>query len=186
MATLYAVEDLIDALRELGGILHPVRVAATLRDLRLDERSLAPYLSWATARYTRNLIVRDPAFELIGLCWDRDAISAIHDHADSDCAFVLAQGAVRCDNFRVAWPGEPSAGRCVIEPAGARVLRQGQLDMTSGHLSVHRVAAHEGRAVTLHVYAKPIDACRHFDEDGSSTLAPSRYDTVPPRPGLAL
>jgi cysteine dioxygenase len=186
MATLYAVEDLVDALRELGGNLQPVRVASTLRDLRLDERSLAPYLSWAPARYTRNLIVRDPAFELIGLCWDAGVFSPIHDHADSDCAFVLAQGAVRCDNYRVAWSGEPSAGRCVIEPTGSRILRQGQLDMTSGHLSVHRVGACEGRAVTLHVYAKPIDACLNFDEDGSSRLTPSRYDTVPPRADLAL
>ena len=186
MTTLHGIDDLVVALRGLGGILQPVRVAAALREVRIDERTLAPYLTWAPGRYTRNLVARDEAFELIAICWDRDAASAIHDHADSDCAFVLAQGAVRCDNYRIAWPGEPSAGRCVIEPTGSRILRQGQLDMTSGHLSVHRVGACEGRAVTLHVYAKPIDACLNFDEDGSSRLTPSRYDTVPPRADLAL
>lgn len=186
MATLYAVDDLVAALTGLGGIPQPVKVAATLRDVRIDQRSLAPYLTWSRQRYTRNLIARDAAFELIAICWDTDVVSAIHDHADSDCAFVLAQGAVRCENYRIAWPEERSAGRCVIEPTGSRILRQGQLDMTSGHLSVHRVGACEGRAVTLHVYAKPIDACLNFDEDGSTRLAPSRYDSVPPRADLAL
>ena len=50
--------------------------------------------------------------------------------------------------------------------------------MRSGHLSVHRVGACAGRAVTLHVYAKPIDACTVFDEDGTTRIMPSHYDTA--------
>jgi hypothetical protein len=62
---------------------------------------------------------------------------------------------------------------------GARTLRQGQIDMRSGHLSVHRVGSSDGRAVTLHVYAKPIDACMTYGEDGTYAISRSRYDTVP-------
>lgn len=167
------------ALRELGDVLQPVRVAATLRGVQVDERTLAPYLTWSPGRYTRNLVVRDDAFELIAICWDKDARSAIHDHAESDCAFVLHSGAITCENYRVAYPDGFDNGPRDLRPTTTRTLRAGEIDMRSGHLSVHRVGASDGRAVTLHVYAKPIDACRVFDEDGSSYVTPSRYDTVP-------
>ncbi len=181
MATLYGIDDLVVALRELGEVLQPVRVAAALRGTRIDERTLTPYLSWAPGRYTRNLVVRDDAFELIAICWDKDARSAIHDHADSDCAFVLQSGAITCENFRIAWRDGTPAGKCELSQTSTRTLHRGDIDMRSGHLSVHRVGASDGRAVTLHVYAKPIDACLQFDEDGTSRVAYSRYDSAPQR-----
>lgn len=63
--------------------------------------------------------------------------------------------------------------------APARALAEGEIDMRSGHLSIHRVGAYDGRAVTLHVYAKPIDACRAFEEDGSFRIVASHYDSLP-------
>jgi cysteine dioxygenase len=179
MTTLHGIDDLVVALRELGDVLQPVRVAAALRGVRIDARTLEPFLTWTTGRYTRNLVARDAAFELIAICWDADARSAIHDHADSDCAFVLQSGAITCENYRVAWPDGSQSGTCELRRTTTRTLREGEIDMRSGHLSVHRVGACDGRAVTLHVYAKPIDACTVFDEDGSSRIMPSRYDTVP-------
>ncbi|MDB5039448.1 MAG: hypothetical protein JWN27_174 [Candidatus Eremiobacteraeota bacterium] len=179
MTTLHGINDLVVALRELGSILQPVKVAGTLRDVRIDERTLAPYLTWAPGRYTRNLIARDPSFELIAICWESDARSAIHDHADSDCAFVLQSGAITCENFRIAWREARESGPAEVRFTGARTLREGQIDMRSGHLSVHRVGSSGGRAVTLHVYAKPIDTCMTYGEDGTYAISRSRYDTVP-------
>jgi cysteine dioxygenase type I len=177
--TLHGIDDLAAALRELGEVLQPVRVAATLRGVRIDERTLAPYLTWASGRYTRNLVHRDAAFELIAICWEKDARSAIHDHADSDCAFVLQTGSITCENFRVAYPDGFENAPCDLRRTSTRTLLEGEIDMRSGHLSVHRVGACDGRAVTLHVYAKPIDSCRQFDEDGTSRVAYSRYDSKP-------
>ncbi len=179
MTTLHGIGELVAALRELGEVLQPVRVAATLRGVRIDERTLTPYLTWSPGRYTRNLVHRDGAFELVAICWDRDARSLIHDHADSDCAFVLQSGAITCENYRIAWPDGSESGHCELRCTSTRILREGEIDMRSGHLSVHRVGSCDGRAVTLHVYAKPIDSCRVFDEDGTSRLAQSHYDSVP-------
>jgi cysteine dioxygenase len=177
--TLHGIEDLAVALRELGEVLQPVRVAATLRGVRIDERTLTPYLTWVPGGYTRNLVHRDASFELIAICWDEDARSAIHDHADSDCAFVLQTGSITCENYRVSYPGGADTAPCDLRRTSTRTLREGEIDMRSGHLSVHRVGACDGRAVTLHVYAKPIDCCRQFDEDGTSRVAYSHYDTKP-------
>lgn len=179
MTTLHAIDDLVVALRELGDVLQPVRVAATLRGVRIDPRTLEPYHSWSAQRYTRNLVARDAAFELIAICWDAGARSAIHNHADSDCAFVLQHGSITCENYRVSWPDGSAKGRCDLRRASTRTLGEGEIDMRSGHLSVHRVGSPDGRAITLHVYAKPIDSCLQFDEDGTSRVAYSRYDTVP-------
>lgn len=177
--TLYAVDELVAALRALGGVPQPVKVAAALREMPLDLRSLEPYRSWAPQRYTRNLIARTDAFEVIALCWAPGARSQIHDHADSDCAFVVLEGAIACENFRLALaPGGPGARR-ELHRAGTRILGPGDLDVRSGHLSVHRVAASGGAATTLHVYAKPIDACLTYDEDGGVRESRSRYDTIP-------
>jgi cysteine dioxygenase len=179
MTTLHGIDDLVLALRELGDVLQPVRVAATLRGVRVDERTLEPYLTWSSGRYTRNLVARDDAFELIAICWEKDARSAIHDHADSDCAFVLQRGAITCENFRLALPDAPENRAAELRRTSARTLREGDIDMRSGHLSVHRVGSCDGRALTLHVYAKPIDSCLNFDEDGTSRVVHARYDTVP-------
>jgi len=183
MTTLHGIDDLVVALRDLGSILQPVRVAAALREVRIDERTLAPYLTWAPGRYTRNLVARDQAFELIAICWERDARSAIHDHADSDCAFVLQSGAITCENFRVAWRDGRESGTAEVRQTGTRTLREGQIDMRSGHLSVHRVGSSDGRAITLHVYAKPIDQCMTFGEDGRCAVSRSHYDTIPTAAG---
>ncbi|GAC1577301.1 MAG: hypothetical protein NVS3B7_10570 [Candidatus Elarobacter sp.] len=179
MTTLHGISDLVVALRELGAVLQPVRVAATLRGVRIDERTLDPYLTWAPSRYTRNLVHRDHAFELIAICWEKDARSAIHDHADSDCAFVLQTGEITTENYRVAWSDGYENGSCELLRTSTRTLRTGEIDMRSGHLSVHRVAASDGRAVTLHVYAKPIDRCLAYEEDGTYRVSRSLYDTVP-------
>jgi cysteine dioxygenase len=179
MTTLHGIDDLVVALRELGDVLQPVRVAATLRGVRIDLRTLEPYFTWSPGRYTRNLVARDDAFELIAICWEKDARSTIHDHADSDCAFVLQHGAITCENYRVTYPDGFEKGPRDLRRTTTRTLREGEIDMRSGHLSVHRVGACDGRAVTLHVYAKPIDACTVFDEDGSAHVVRSRYDSVP-------
>jgi hypothetical protein len=176
--TTHGIADLVDALRDLGNELEPNRVAATLRTVRVDGRSLAPFLSFAPGRYTRNLVARTPAFELIAICWDRDARSAIHDHAESDCAFVLQQGEMACEDWRITSGGERE-GPCELSRIGAGSLRVGDIDQRTGHLSLHRVGADGGPAISLHVYSRPIESFFLFEEAGRCRRVTARYDTVP-------
>jgi cysteine dioxygenase len=176
--TLYGIDDLVVAIRALGDAPRPPDIIAALRHVPVDERALAPFFTWTPRRYTRNLIARSAAFELIALCWDAGATSAIHDHADSACAFVVHAGAIACENFRVERPAR-RGDRCALRSAGTRTIRRGELDVRSGP-SVHRVGAEGGHAVTLHVYAKPIDACLNFGEDGSVREVAACYDSVRP------
>jgi hypothetical protein len=178
--TTHSMADLVAALRELGSELEPSRVAATLRAVRVDERSLQPYLSFVPGRYTRNLVARTPAFELIAICWDRDACSAIHDHADSDCAFVLQQGAIACEDWRITRGGERE-GPCELARVGSAALRAGDIDQRSGPQSLHRVGAAGGPAISLHVYSRPIESFFLYEEAGRCRRVTARYDTEPAR-----
>lgn len=180
MMTTHGIADLVDALRGLGSELDPSRVAATLREVRVDDRSLAPFLGFVPGRYTRNLVARTADFELIAICWDRDACSAIHDHAESDCAFVLQQGAMACENWRVTSGGERE-GPCELARVGSNGLRAGDIDQRSGPLSLHRVGADGGRAISLHVYSRPIESFFLYEEAGRCRRVTARYDTEPAR-----
>ena len=49
MTTLHGIDDLVVALRELGDVLQPVRVAGALRGVRIDARTLEPFMTWRPA-----------------------------------------------------------------------------------------------------------------------------------------
>jgi cysteine dioxygenase len=176
--TTHGIDELVDALRGLGEVPDPDRVVTTLRTVRVDDRSLAPYLTFVPGRYTRNLIARTPAFELIAICWDHGACSAIHDHAESDCAFVLQRGAMSCEDWRIT-RGGAAEGPCELARVGSRPLRDGDVDLRGGHDSLHRVGSEGGPAISLHVYARPIDSFFIFEEAGRCRRITSRYDTIP-------
>ena len=175
MHTRYGVDDIVGALTALGDGLGPQSVAATLRELPLERGALAPYLHPAAGRYTRNLIARTAGFELIAICWDRGAVSAIHDHAEQDCAFIVVDGALACEDW-LCTSGGTAPGPCTIRRTGSSVLRTGAVDVRSGLLSLHRVASDGGPAVSLHVYHAPIDRCLHFSEAGWCETSEARYD----------
>jgi cysteine dioxygenase len=177
-SSLYAVDELAAALRGFGTDVAPAKVAAALREVRVDARTLAPFASWAPGRYTRNLVTRTDAFELVALCWDAGARSAIHDHAGSDCTFVVVDGTLTCENYRLVHAGD-AASRPLLTTAGEEPLAPGDLDFRSGEQAIHRVGVTAGRAMTLHVYAKPLDVCLAYDEGGNARAVRSVYDTVP-------
>ncbi|HTJ27451.1 MAG TPA: cysteine dioxygenase family protein [Candidatus Limnocylindria bacterium] len=172
----HAIDDLVGALDDLGGRLDLVRVAEILHGTRIHDDALRPYLSWCAGRYTRNLLARRPHYELMALAWDDGARSGIHDHADANCTFLVQHGAIVCEDWRVT-SGGTLPGTCTLARDGTQTLRAGALDERSGPLSVHRVGADGGRAVTLHVYAAPIDSFLAFDEAGTCRRVSSRYDS---------
>jgi predicted metal-dependent enzyme (double-stranded beta helix superfamily) len=85
---------------------------------------------------------------------------------------------VHCEDFRVA-SFDADTGRSVLERQATRIMTPGEIDLASGKGSIHRVTAGDARALTLHVYAKPMDACTNFTDDGAAWLAASRYDNRP-------
>ncbi|MGB6801767.1 MAG: cysteine dioxygenase family protein, partial [Candidatus Sulfotelmatobacter sp.] len=72
-----------------------------LQDNPLNPDSLAPYLTWDRQHYTRNLIDKNPLYELIAVCWEIGQISSVHNHRDQNCWMAVPIGRLLVENFHV-------------------------------------------------------------------------------------
>ncbi|MBK7645538.1 MAG: cysteine dioxygenase family protein [Planctomycetes bacterium] len=120
------------------------------------------------ALYTRNLVARNEHFEMLVLCWSAGQESPIHDHAGQHCFMAVLEGRIEELQYEVPAGSDGGALRCT----GARVYERGQVAYIHDRIALHRVRPHGGHpAVSLHLYARPIDVCRVFDEASGAVLS---------------
>ena len=160
----------------------PGRLNPILQNLDLVANTVERYVQWRPGSYTRNLVYTNPEFELLVLCWDAGAISSIHDHAGQQCWFVAHSGVFTVENYALLSGGK--------EPGHARVratttdlnVSAGMPDYRAPDVNeIHRVSvpASGTRAISIHVYAKPIAHCLSFDEATQRCVEkPMAYDNV--------
>jgi cysteine dioxygenase len=165
------IAELVEALTALGDQqLHGSQVGELLQNVR---PSLLEGLSWRRQGYTRNLVHREPRFEVLILCWRAGASTPVHDHDGQECWFQPLAGSFDLEDFSPA-----------LQPAGCRE-RVRTLDHQPGAAQIHRVRVSSGEpaAISLHVYAGPIEGCRVYDlESGRWRWMRLRYDAVVARP----
>ena len=174
------VRDFIAGLRALEKEpITTARVSEFMAQMQPPLGALAPYLYWNSERYTRNLIYRDPWFEVIALCWLPSQKTPIHSHNGQLGWLTILQGELVCRNYRFVRPADakkmPSARS--NEPAGRPVEVElqcstkceadGSVAVVDRRQTTHQIEnlekSHHG-SVSLHVYSKPIDSCVLFDE----------------------
>lgn len=155
------LEALLDALRaETGG---PEALVERLVGVRLVPESLGPYLHFRRGCYTRNLVFRDARFELLLNCWDAGCASPVHDHGSSLCGLSIQAGTFELEDYRLLEGGKAPGVARLDAPRRVDDVRPGYLDVRNPETSVHRVRAVKGPAVSLHLYATPIDRCLVYD-----------------------
>jgi cysteine dioxygenase len=182
------------ARRPLAQLLHDLRAVGDLRrhadtvDERLDgfvlarpvSASILPHLRFRHGHYARTLIHRDARFELLVLTWSPGSASPVHDHDGQDCWFVPLAGAFDLDDYALV--DVPRASRAPLRPLRSRRLGAGVLDRRDAYQSVHAVTPASPFAVSLHLYARPLDRCRVFDlARATFTWACLGYDAVAPQ-----
>ncbi|AEI63686.1 cysteine dioxygenase [Corallococcus macrosporus] len=154
----------VELLREkAAGMPSLVGVGDGLAGLVLEPSSLRPYLHFRRRRYTRNLVYRDARLEVLLNCWDAGTCSPIHDHDGQECWFSVQSGAFVMENYPLEagglGPGPARLGPPVIVgPVGP-----GSVDRRCPEAPIHRVTAAGGPAISLHVYAGPVERCLVFD-----------------------
>ena len=163
---------------------------ASLAGVRVDVEQLTPYLCFQRGRYTRNLVYRDACFELILNCWDAGAVSPVHNHDGQECWFSIQAGTFELENFPLLLGGRVPGLAQLGPPQRLGPVGAGHVDHRTPAEPVHRVRALSGPALSLHVYARPLDSCLVYDvERGRCCLRTLRYDTVFGRkvgPGLPV
>jgi cysteine dioxygenase len=129
-------------------------------------------------QYTRTLLHRCDDFEILVLHWVPNCASAIHDHGGARCWLALASGSMRVENY-IRRDSGGTAGYARIQPDGRELLEAGAIDHRQDDIHLHRCATASDSAISLHVYAHPIDRFNTFDErTDRCTEVVSCYDAV--------
>lgn len=128
--------------------------------------------NWKTHSYTRNCFYKDENFELILICWDKGQKTAIHNHDGEDCWVCLLEGELEEDFYELDDFGQ-------LEYKSSQILKPNEITKSEGYDGFHRLGnSAKSRALSLHVYAKPIEQSLTFD-DGLGKLVEKKlkYDT---------
>lgn len=140
-----------------------------IEELRPELDEVSPYVHFTDERYARNLVIRDPHFEVLVLCWRAGQRSPLHDHGSSICAVRTVQGTLSADNYRKTAAGHVRADYSEDFPPGSVLSIQ-----TSEIHQVSNLQSSEDM-VSLHFYLSPLDVY--------STYSPFRSTPEPYRLG---
>ncbi len=154
MHQIFSVGQLTKALDEIDPLQH----AKIMKRIKIDADGLESCITWTKEGYTRNCLARTKDYEIILLCWDLGAKTPIHGHGGENCWVYQVQGTV--EELRY----EENAG-CLKE-TNRLVLTPGKLTYMNDEMGYHSIEnTSNDRALTLHIYASPIDTCKVFNEE---------------------
>lgn len=158
------------------------RLMPLLQDSILRPRDIEPYLHWKKGGYSRNLVHRDDVFEMLVVCWGVGQESAIHNHSGEEGWVLVQEGALEVTNYRLLTCDKtrngrqptpcPSGCHSVLEEVSREVVRAGEATAEVGdEVHIHKIAnplTHGKRAVSIHIYSRPLDSCVVYDLEGES------------------
>lgn len=173
-----------------------VQLAECLRRVREGQGTTGEIVQWLRAstgaaasipkpatcdphrNYTRTLLFKNDAFEVLALHWNPNCVSTIHDHGGALCWLSLARGAMGVENYlRTDTGGTPGYAAIALE--GREELTPGAIDYRQDDVHLHRCMARDCETVTLHVYAHPIEHFHGFDERANRCFEmTSTYDAI--------
>lgn len=174
-----SIDDFVERLR---GFEHGPITRNDVLDLcdsvQITDSSLSRYVLYDSTFYTRNLIYRDPLFEVMTICWEPNQRTAVHSHNGQLCWMIPQRGTLKVIDYKWLGCDHPEyqnvvgldciAGsehiqldqiREVDAYAGGPVLTADKLQ------TIHRLENTGERAVSIHIYSRPIDSCVAYDID---------------------
>lgn len=150
----------INTVKQLTEILDktaPSQHAKIMKSIQFDAQEIASFATWCKEGYTRNCLARTHQYELILLCWDIGAKAPIHDHGGKNCWVYQIQGTV--EEIRYEQAGE------LLKETNRMVLTPGKLTYMNDRMGYHSIGnISNQRAMTLHIYASPIDSCNVYND----------------------
>lgn len=168
MDSIKTIEQLVEVFEEAD----LTKQGRILQNLEIPSTEFEEHATWSRGSYTRNCITRRNDFELILLCWDAESKTKIHDHAGQHCWVYQVEGEVR--EVRLNGPAED------LKSYSDEVLEEGDLSYMHDKMGYHFIQNEQHkRAMTLHVYARPIDSCKVYnDESAEFETVDMEYDSI--------
>jgi len=177
---LISIDHFIDRLRSFErSLITRDCVLDLCSSVVITDSSLAPYVYFDDAFYTRNLIYRDELFEVMTICWQPGQKTAVHTHNGQLCWMITQRGNLAVVDYKWLGCDHPEYQNvvgidCVAgsEHTKLEVIREVEASaggpvVTADKLqTIHRLynlSADAERAVSIHIYSRPIDSCVAFD-----------------------
>jgi cysteine dioxygenase len=161
------IEDLIDTLETASSD----RFAQIIQQISITEDSLKHFATWLDEGYTRNCLMRNDDYEIILLCWDKGAKTAIHGHGGENCWVYQVSGTVEEIRYTNINDSINESERLALNP--------GRISFMHDRMGFHAIQnISNDKAMTLHIYASPIDRCKVYnDEKDCFEMKTMSYDT---------
>jgi cysteine dioxygenase len=177
------VEQFVDGLRQLSeGVITKQKIYDYLVTYEIRAKDLERYKLWLPERHTRNKIFRNEMIELMMVCWPIGAITPLHTHNGQLGWMTMIEGKLLVENYRkmdcnlpenqqvVGMDCLAGATRIEMKQLGTEMcVPGGLLNTVDKRQTIHRIKnlpEWNERAVSLHVYSRPIDSAVVFDLEG--------------------
>jgi cysteine dioxygenase len=177
---LMSIDDFIAKLRGFErGLITRDGVLDLCASVQITDSSLDPYLFFDDDLYTRNLIFRNDLFEVMTICWEPGQKTAVHTHNGQLCWMITQRGDLGVVDYRWLGCDHPENQNvvgldCLADSDHTRLelVREvaacaGGPVVTADKLqTIHRLynlSERRERAVSIHIYSRPIDSCVAFD-----------------------
>ena len=175
-------EQFVDGIRRLSeGLITKQKLYDYLVAYEIRPEELEQYKQWLPERHTRNKIFRNDMIEVMLICWPIGAVTPLHTHNGQLGWMTMIEGKLLVENYRKIGCNRPENEQVVGMDclAGATQIDmehiENELAIPGGPLNtvdktqtIHRIrnlAEWNERAVSMHVYSRPIDSCVVFDMD---------------------
>ena len=151
------MDSFIRSLKSFAKDDFPVKeVSNFISKTHVSMELLNMYSHFSKKKYTRNMIYKDPDFEILLICWSAGQMVPIHGHEGEKCWAKVQLGTLEICNYNMV--SKTPLRLKQIEKINAPV---GYLD---GPADIHSVNnCFTDPAISLHVYAKPYDSCEIYD-----------------------
>ncbi|MEO6260503.1 MAG: cysteine dioxygenase family protein [Thermoanaerobaculia bacterium] len=183
--TAIPVEQFVDGIRELSeGVITKQALYDYLATYEIQSKDLERYKLWMPDRHTRNKVFRNDMIEAMVICWPIGAITPLHTHNGQLGWMTMIEGKLVVDNYKKIDCNRPENQQVVgmdclagatkidMQHLGTEmVVPGGPLNTVDKTQTIHRIKnlpEWDERAVSLHVYSRPIDSCVVFDLEKQS------------------
>ena len=176
MKSIISTQKPLETISELIQVLDEeerTKYTTILKSMKLPIAEFEKYATWSDTCYTRNCIEENENFELILICWEKEQITAIHDHGGEECWVYFVAGTFREQVFTQNENGNLKSIKTTDSKPGDVAY---MIDFMGFHNLENRS---KNRSMSLHLYAKPIKNCNVYDsKENEFTRKELTYDNV--------
>ena len=181
MTSKCSIQEFIRELRSLSRPQFTLEgVHEFLKKHPIDPGSLEKYLFFRKSHYTRNLIDESDLYEVLSICWEAGQKSQIHNHRGQNCWMAVPTGMLLVQNYRIVG-GIDGTEHCELAESTRYWMDPSNPGKVEPQEPIHSVANPpelNQRAVSIHVYSFPYDACTvYFPGQKRSLEVPLHYSS---------